>query len=254
MKKFLVMLMAMLAVMVMATFLPLLVFGQTAEGWVEESLVPKCVAVVVEDGLGTGIFVTEDGYIVTCLHVVRGAKNVVVYTSDFRKYKGRIVGFHSEVDVAVIKIESTALLNCFDFDAEEVECVVPLNRVFLGEDVYAIGMPFGMAWTVSRGIISQKRKDARGTIYWQTDASINPGNSGGPLLDSIGRVIGINSIGYPAWMVENIAFTIAAPTWVDEVLLLIGQDRERLQIIEDVNKYIEEKDLAARYSGGGSYH
>jgi S1-C subfamily serine protease len=209
--------------------------GQSVEGWIEETLIPRCVAVVTEGGLGTGVFVTADGYVVTCKHVVANADTIYVYIADFHKYSARVVGYHSGADIAVLKIEPTLEVPYFDLEAGTG---VKINRVYLGEDVYAVGMPFGLAWTVTRGIVSQKFRTVDGTVYWQTDTAINPGNSGGPLINSAGQIIGINSIGFPAYAAENVAFAIAAPVWEEEIGLLIQVDRKRLELIENVNEFI----------------
>lgn len=238
--------------------------AQTHEGWIEEKGIPSCVAVVTDSGLGTGVFASPDGYIVTCRHVVANAESIVVYTHDFRKYKARVVGFHSDLDIAVLKIEIVEPQDNFELESAEArpeECeytfdepvIAKLGKVYVGQTVYAVGMPLGLAWTVTKGIVSQRVRTGDGKVYWQTDASINPGNSGGPLIDESGKLVGINSIGIPAFMAENIAFSIAAFTWIDEVQLLIREDRERLGPIGDVNKYLEEKSKAKKYYGGHYY-
>jgi len=169
-----------------------------------------------------------------------------VYTSDFRKYRGRVVGCHSEYDIAVLKIEVLSEMGAYDLEEGTVESVLPMKKVYLGVDVYAIGMPFGLPWTVTKGIVSQKFKTADGTVYWQTDTAINPGNSGGPLINSNGQLVGINSIGFPAWGAENIAFAIAAQVWIEEVGLLIQLDRKRLEPIEDVDEYFKHNNYQGR--------
>ena len=220
--------------------------GQSSEGWIEEMMIPRCVAIVTESGLGTGVFASPDGYIVTCKHVVSGADTIIVYTLDFRKFSGRVVGTHSEYDIAVLKIEPTEEMMCFDLEEGTEESVLSPRKVHLGEDVYAIGMPFGLPWTVSKGIVSQRFRIVDGAVYWQTDTAINPGNSGGPLLNENGQLIGINSIGFPAWGAENIAFAVASQVWIEEMGLLIQMDRLRMEPIEDVNEYFKQQHYNGR--------
>lgn len=220
--------------------------GQSAEGWIEEVLIPRCVALVTDSGIGTGVFATEDGYIVTNKHVIMGCETIIAYTSDFRKFRARVVGNHSEYDIAVLKIEPISEIGYFDLAQGTEESVLSPKKVHLGDDVYAIGMPFGLPWTVTKGIISQRFKTVDGTVYWQTDAAINPGNSGGPLLNENGQVIGINTIGFPAWGAENIAFAISSLVWIEEVGLLIQMDKLRLEPIKDVNEYFKQNHYGGR--------
>ncbi len=144
-------------------------------------------------GLGSGVIVTEDGYILTNNHVVAGAAELRVRLSDGRELECTLIGADPATDLAVLKVEATGLpaLSFGDSDALEV-----------GEWVVAIGSPFGFDSSVTAGLVSAKgrsgiagRGSAEGLYeeFIQTDAAINPGNSGGPLLDLDGRVVGINS-------------------------------------------------------------
>jgi len=138
-------------------------------------------------GQGSG-FIIGDGYIFTNNHVVSGADEIKVKLSDGREFKGQVKGADEKLDLALISIETKENLPVAplgDSDALEV-----------GEWVMAIGNPFGLAQTVTAGIISAKgRWIGSGPYddYLQTDASINPGNSGGPLFNAKGEVIGINA-------------------------------------------------------------
>jgi len=139
------------------------------------------------DGLGSGVIITSDGYILTNNHVVRGADEVSVTLSDKRTLKAKIVGTDAKTDLAVLKVEATGLFPAAlgDSDAADV-----------GQWVLAIGSPFGLEQTVTAGIISAKARQmglADYEDFIQTDAAINPGNSGGPLLNMRGEVIGINT-------------------------------------------------------------
>ena len=138
--------------------------------------------------LGSGFIISSDGYILTNYHVVAGADEVNVKLSDGREFKANVKGSDEKFDLALIKIESKVALPAVklgDSDAIEV-----------GEWVLAIGNPFGLAETVTAGIVSAKGRVIGSGPYddfIQTDASINPGNSGGPLFNVNGEVVGINS-------------------------------------------------------------
>ncbi|HLW51753.1 MAG TPA: trypsin-like peptidase domain-containing protein [Candidatus Angelobacter sp.] len=144
---------------------------------------------VPQQGAGSGFVFDGEGHILTNYHVVENARQVEVTTSDKKKYKAQIVGQDPIHDLAVIQIPTKAV--------PQVEIGDSKNLV-VGQKVFAIGNPFGLSGTMTRGIISSIRsvRGARGFIdeAIQTDAAINPGNSGGPLLNSRGQVIGINSM------------------------------------------------------------
>ncbi|MSU47609.1 MAG: Do family serine endopeptidase [Opitutus sp.] len=141
-----------------------------------------------QQGLGSGVVITADGYILTNNHVVEGADDVKVSIGESNKrYEAKIVGRDPGSDLAVLKIDASGLSPATFGDSDQV---------LVGDVVLAIGNPFGVGQSVSRGIVSAlSRGMGMGTFedFIQTDAAINPGNSGGALLDSSGRVIGINS-------------------------------------------------------------
>lgn len=141
-----------------------------------------------EQSLGTGFLISSEGYILTNNHVVNGADEVMVKLSDGRELKGEIKGVDEKLDLALIKITDKG-----SFPAAELGDSSALE---VGEWVLAIGNPFGLAHTVTAGIVSAKGRVIGSGPYddfIQTDASINPGNSGGPLFDANGKVIGINT-------------------------------------------------------------
>jgi S1-C subfamily serine protease len=144
---------------------------------------------VPQQGMGSGFVIDTEGHILTNFHVVEGARQVEVTTSDKKKYKAQIVGTDSVHDLAVIQIPNKAVPQAEIGDSKSL---------VVGQKVYAIGNPFGLSGTMTRGIISSIRslKGQRGYIdeAIQTDAAINPGNSGGPLLNARGQVIGINTM------------------------------------------------------------
>src|SRR5579864_3181455 len=145
----------------------------------------------VEHGIGSGVIVSPDGYIVTNNHVVDGATDIRVTMSDRRVLPAKLIGTDPLTDLAVIKIEGHDFPNVPWGDA---------TKLHPGQTVLAFGNPFGMRFTVTRGIVSALNRpnpspnDARKPgQFIQTDAAINPGNSGGPLVDVRGEVIGINT-------------------------------------------------------------
>ena len=144
-----------------------------------------------QQSLGSGVIISPDGYILTANHVVDGADEikVAVGDSDSRKFTAKVVGTDPPTDVAVLKIDAKDLPAITLGDSEQME---------VGDVVLAIGNPFGVGQTVTRGIVSALgRSGLRGFNQYQdfiqTDAAINPGNSGGALVDAEGRLVGINT-------------------------------------------------------------
>jgi serine protease Do len=141
-----------------------------------------------QHGLGTGVVVSSDGYILTNSHVVQAADEVTITTSDKRQLRAKIVGIDEATDVAVLKVEAGDLRPATLGDSSSLQ---------VGEWALAIGSPFGLEQTVTAGIISAVGRANVGITdyedFIQTDAAINPGNSGGPLVNLRGEVIGINT-------------------------------------------------------------
>lgn len=141
-----------------------------------------------QQGIGSGVIATKDGYILTNNHVVDGADEVKVALQDGREFTAKVIGRDPKTDIAVIKIDANDLPAVPMADSDKVE---------VGDLVLAIGNPFGIGQTVTTGIVSATgRAGAVGLDYEdfiQTDAAINPGNSGGALVDAEGRLIGINT-------------------------------------------------------------
>jgi serine protease Do len=141
-----------------------------------------------QHGLGSGVIVTRDGYILTNCHVVDGADEVKVTLQDGRDFNGKLIGKDPKTDVAVLKIEATDLPALQIADSDQID---------VGDMVLAVGNPFGIGQTVTMGIISATGRGNMGLDYEdfiQTDAAINPGNSGGALVDVEGRLIGVNTM------------------------------------------------------------
>ncbi len=142
-----------------------------------------------QSGLGSGVIVSPDGYVLTNNHVVEGMDEIEVATNDGRRAPARIVGVDPESDLAVLRINAQGKLPAITF--------APAESLHVGDVVLAIGNPFGVGQTVTAGIVSALGRSHLGINtfenFIQTDAAINPGNSGGALVDSNGNLVGINT-------------------------------------------------------------
>ncbi|MRJ02767.1 MAG: trypsin-like serine protease [Epsilonproteobacteria bacterium] len=159
-------------------------------------------------GTGSGFVWDHFGHIVTNYHVIEGASEAIVTLSNGIGYRARLVGADPDHDLAVLKIDPVP-------GVMEPVTIGSSEDLKVGQIVYAIGNPFGLDWTMTMGIISaldrtiEEDNGARIDGAIQTDAAINPGNSGGPLLDSAGRVIGVNTaIFSPSGASAGIGFAI----------------------------------------------
>ena len=161
---------------------------------------------VPQQGMGSGFVIDAEGHILTNYHVIENARQVEVTTSGKKKYKAQIIGVDPPHDLAVIQIPTTKV------PAAEIG---DSKNLVVGQKVFAIGNPFGLSGTMTRGIISSIRsvRSSHGFIdeAIQTDAAINPGNSGGPLLNSRGQVIGINSMILTGGAEQNAGIGFAIP-------------------------------------------
>jgi serine protease Do len=141
-----------------------------------------------EQSLGSGVIVSDDGYIVTNNHVIEKAQEIKVLLLNKKDYKAKLIGADPKTDIAVIKIDATGLPALPWGDS---------NKLKVGEIVFAIGNPFGLNQTVTMGIISAVGRANVGIAdyedFIQTDAAINPGNSGGAMINARGELIGINT-------------------------------------------------------------
>lgn len=139
-------------------------------------------------GQGSGVIMSEEGYILTNEHVVGDSNQINVTLYDRRIYRAKVIGATDRYnDLAVLKIEADNLIPAEWGDSDKIE---------VGSIVWAIGSPFGLAQSVTSGIVSAKNRydvNSPKQELLQTDAAVNPGNSGGPLVDSLGRVVGINT-------------------------------------------------------------
>ena len=163
--------------------------------------------------IGTGVILTEDGYILTNAHVIDGGNDcvVILYTGD--NIDAELVGYDSDRDIAVLKVDASGLTPAEIGDSD---------ALVVGETAYAIGNPLGLELrgTLTDGIISAINRDVdvngRSMTLIQTNAALNPGNSGGPLINSKGQVVGINTIkmGSSSYTVEGLGFAIPSSEFI----------------------------------------
>ncbi|UBS32864.1 trypsin-like peptidase domain-containing protein [Altererythrobacter sp. N1] len=180
----------------------------------------------VPRGSGSGLVWDEAGHIVTNFHVIEGASEAQIQLADGRQFSARLVGASPQDDLAVLKIGGAG------FSSPAQVPIRTSGELQVGQNVFAIGNPFGLDWTLTKGIVSaldrslpnENGPDIRHLI--QTDAAIKPGNSGGPLLDSAGRLIGINTAIYsPFGASAGIGFAVPVDTVMRVVPQLITEGR-----------------------------
>lgn len=162
----------------------------------------------MRSSLGSGVMAREDGYILTNNHVIAGADDILVAFPNGRQAQAAVVGTDVETDLAVIKVAGDGYAAIERADSESLR---------VGDVVLAIGNPFNVGQTVSLGIVSAKGRHGIGASPWddflQTDAAVHPGNSGGPLVDSEGRMVGVNTLIYsPDGSAEGVGIGFAIPS------------------------------------------
>ena len=162
----------------------------------------------MRSSLGSGVMAREDGYILTNNHVIAGADDILVAFPNGSQAQAAVVGTDVETDLAVIKVAGDGFAAIERADS---------GALRVGDMVLAIGNPFNVGQTVSLGIVSAKGRYGIGASPWddfiQTDAAVHPGNSGGPLVDSAGRMVGVNTLIYsPDGSAEGVGIGFAIPS------------------------------------------
>ena len=199
----------------------------------------------VPRGTGSGFFWDDLGHVVTNFHVIAGASGARVRLNDGRDYNATLVGVSPDHDLAVLRIR-------VPMDRPPPVPVGSSADLQVGQKVYAIGNPFGLDWTLTTGVVSALDRSISGNgrsidHLIQTDAAINPGNSGGPLLDSAGRLIGINTaIFSPSGASAGIGFAVPVDTVNRVVPELIATGRYTrptlgIAINDDLNRQITRR-------------
>lgn len=161
-----------------------------------EDVIKSIVSIQTDKSLGSGVFVADDGIIITNYHVIDGATAAAIITHDGDQHSVSVLGYDNNRDLAILKI---------DDDYPHLK-FANSNNLQVGQRVIALGNPGGLQFTVTEGIISATNRKSGGNTYVQTDVPINPGNSGGPLVDASGRIVGINTL--KAKDLEGIGFAI----------------------------------------------
>ncbi|GLX77319.1 2-alkenal reductase [Thalassotalea insulae] len=200
----------------------------------------------VPKGSGSGFIWDEFGHVVTNYHVIEGASEANIRLNDGRTYQASLVGVSPTHDLAVLKINVA-------FDLPPAVAIGTSDDLQVGQSVFAIGNPFGLDHTLTSGIVSALNRslsadsDLSINNLIQTDAAINPGNSGGPLLDSAGRLIGINTAIYsPSGAYAGIGFAVPVDTVNRVVPQLIAQGKYirpslGISVDSDINTQITQQ-------------
>jgi len=179
-----------------------------------EQVITSVVTVRTDVSQGTGFILTSDGYFITNAHVLLGARQVQAITSEQDIMEVEFIGYNGDLDLALLKIPGN--YNKIKLGNS--------NNVQIGEKVIAIGNPLGLQFSVSEGIISAKDRPGPSGIeaYLQTDAALNPGNSGGPLINTEGKVIGINNFKIGGG--ENLGFALES-NFIEDAVNLIAEEK-----------------------------
>ena len=185
-------------------------------------------------GAGSGVIITEDGYIVTNNHVIKGASEVKVTLNNNRTYDANVIGSDPNADIALLKLDSDDKFDYIPFGNS--------NDAKIGEWVLAVGNPFNLTSTVTAGIISAKSRDLNEydkdiQSFIQTDAAINPGNSGGALVNTSGELIGINT-----------AITSQTGSYVGYAFAVPSNNAKK--IVEDILEYGDVQKAVLGIRGG----
>ena len=192
------------------------------------------------ESLGSGFFIRTDGYILTNLHVIDGAKKITVITNNDKQYEAKIIGKDTPSDLAVLKIEDK------DVKFRPVK-FGDVDEARIGDIILAFGNPYGLGLSVSQGIISAKSRSIGigEQQYIQTDAAINQGNSGGPLFNLDGEVIGVNSAIFKDIGANGVGFSLPSniANWISNQLIDTGHVKRGwigLKIAIGIDKYTDK--------------
>jgi len=191
--------------------------GEDFSGIIEDAI-KSVVTIRTDISQGTGFIISSDGYVVTNYHVMEDAQAATIISSDNQNHNVQLIGFDEEFDLALLKIEG---------DYERLR-LGNSDSISVGEKVIAIGNPLGLQFSVSQGIVSAIHREGLNGIeaYIQTDAALNPGNSGGPLINTEGKVIGINN--FKVGNSESLGFALESDFIKDEInkiaLEILGED------------------------------
>ncbi|MCL4133416.1 UNVERIFIED_CONTAM: hypothetical protein GTU68_052525 [Idotea baltica] len=211
-----------------------------------------------QEGTGSGVIISQDGYIVTNNHVIDNATNIEITLNNRQKYPAELIGTDKENDIALLKIDADIDLPYIPFANSD--------NIKIGEWVLAVGNPYDLTSTVTAGIVSAKGRDLEGNSaidsFIQTDAAVNPGNSGGALVNTRGELVGINTaissktgsfIGYSFAVPSNIAKKIVDDLLefgaVQEALIGFVPFEDKEGIIEGVKILRIDEDSQAKKSG-----
>ncbi|MET0542746.1 MAG: trypsin-like peptidase domain-containing protein [Variovorax sp.] len=209
-----------------------------------------------QQGAGSGFLFTPDGYLLTNSHVVHGATSLAVMRPDGTRSDAQLVGEDPETDLAVLRIGASRSLSHVELGDS--------SRLRVGQVAIAIGNPLGFNHTVTSGIVSALGRSLPSNTgrmidnVIQTDAALNPGNSGGPLLDTRGRVIGVNTAIIPGAQAICFAVAVNSAKWVVQQLFAHGRVRRAyiglsgstVPISRRVARFLEvQQDSAVRVSG-----
>jgi len=200
----------------------------------------------IRQGAGSGVIISANGFIVTNNHVIDEADEINVVLNDKREFKAKLIGIDPSTDIALLKIEASGLSPLVFGNSDELK---------LGEWVLAVGNPFNLTSTVTAGIVSAKSRDIginpdqmRIESFIQTDAAVNPGNSGGALVDTQGRLVGINTaIASQTGSYSGYSFAIPANI-VEKVVADLKEYGEVQRALLNVNIGDVDAEIAKKYN------